>query len=248
MNIIMPAGKEKTKWVPEENKGLQKTASTEEQNAEAKEEDDSLYAAAEKYLKDKEEACGVMPDEEVAVVEVAPAEGEIADVAEVIEDIVPEGDVAEAEEVSEELSEGVEETLEEAVEEMKEAIDKVEEAITEQKEEEAVEENEEAEIEIEIEDEGNEEDEEEEPEGALKIEESSPCMAETEAETKESSDEAETVEASEEDNVEKTADSSEEFVRYSKISAPNRKKLKRFWGVDLKYPMDYVNLMVKDYE
>ena len=51
---------------------------------------------------------------------------------------------------------------------------------------------------------------------------------------------------SEEDMV--TARTANDFVKISKLSPENRKKIYNFWVNELNYPKDYVKLMVTDYE
>ena len=234
MSIIMTAGKEKVNWSPKDEKdeGLKKTASTEEQEVEAS-DDDKLYEAAKSFLENKVE-------KEAEAECVAEEEVEVVNDDSVVDDVV--------EEVSETVEGDAVSKVEDAVDKVEEALEEVKDAVEEcvDGDENAVEDisDDVAEVEIEVVDEEPVSDE-----GEIIVESEPVCescgavMAKNEEEeVKESSDEK----AEEEEVVE--ASSGDEFVRYSKISPKNRSKLRKYWKGMLAYAPDFVDLMTKDYE
>ena len=257
MTIIMPAGSKKFEWAPKdlEKETLQKTASA---GAQAVEDVNPLYEAAKKFVKAQMELEVLPPPSgEVSPCEGAPCDqsplggvdgiGEAAPVA----DAIPSADAipAEAEAAPsgvKDVAKAVQEVIEKAekaeavVGKVEQALDKVEQAAQEAKD--AV-----AECKGEAQGEAKGEAKEEKP-----GEEVAEVEIEVEDEKKdEDDDKEEIVKESDEkpkEKTEKDASTEDTFVRFAHISPENRTKLVTYWTKYLKYPKDWVNLMVKDYE
>lgn len=233
MSIIVPAGKKNIVWSPKEKKEVVlKTAQVEEKPAdECCEENDPLFDAAKDFADQAGKGDG-------AVVEVESVGAEKAE------------------------DEGKSE-LKDAVQEVKDAVEKVEVAVDK------VEGAEEAEIEVEVGEEPADEveievedvpGEQEVSSGEVMVVSDDPskcaCAKSEKKEVKEAKKEEckeckkTPCECKKEDKKEevKEAASEEEFCRFGKLSAINKKKVADYWVNYLGFPKDYVNLMVKDYE
>jgi len=247
MSVIVPAGKKRREWVPQDP--MVKTASAE--GAEVEEPKDELLEAAMGVLdrQAEEEKCDqpeceekeIKAEDDTEVVEAGEScdeeceieieiEEEPASPDEVLDEVKEDGVVTEEEEeVIEEAAvekiKGAVEVIEVALEEVvdaEEALEKVKDAIG------TVEE----------------------------VHEEMAADTDKPEEAEEDGDEVSFTEEVVEDSVEEAAEegdevlagSNEEFQRFAKISPKNRAKVADYWKNSLGYPADYVDLLTKDYE
>ena len=234
MTMIMPVGGNKIEWSPSDKK-FTKLASD---GAEVQEKDE-LLDAAKTHLAANEccEMCGQkMPEcgcdkvqkyDDMAVIEIEDAE--VPESTEALVEVSEDGVVTEDEEEAVE-GDAVSE-VKDAVEEVKEAVEKIEEAVLNIDE-----------VSIEVEDEVEDEVENESnvDEVSLEIEDGSDIESEIAGVMGIGNGEVE--------KEGRMASSNEEFIKLSMVSAPTRKKIVNYWSNLLKFPADYVKLMVKDYE
>ena len=244
MSMITPMGSKPT-WDSSEKDKMSKTASTKGQKAV---EENDLYTAAKRFLEaqakeengwckdcqcdpceckiEKESVTGFsantrFDDDEESVVEVDEKDEGIEEVAQSVSEAVKE-----VENKAEE-AEAVVEQVEEAIEKIEEAVQGVRDVCSSDEVE--------VEVDVDVEDEGEEEFSIEVSESD-EIEDGDDIIIESEPDS-----EARMASS-------KTASSSDDFVKLSKLSNENRKKIKNYWVNSLNYPKDYVDLMVKDYE
>lgn len=252
MSVIVPAGKNRRDWVPQES-ALVKTANTEE----AVEPKDELLEAA----------MGVLKRQEEVVVEAA-----VEKVCKCAEECKCDGDCncaegCKCEETTEACTASHEEECDEVeieveVEEEKEpeeVLDEVkEDGVVTEEEEEVVEQAAVEKIkgavetiEIALEEVTDAE------EALTKVKEAVETVEEVHEEMGEGTEETEDTgevsftEEIVEDSVEDepvVASSEEEFCKFAKISPKNRAKIANYWKNSLGYPADYVDLLTKDYE
>jgi hypothetical protein len=248
MSVIVPAGKNRRDWVPQDS-SLVKTASTEEavepkdelleaaKGVLAKQEEEVVVEAAEKC-----EACGKIAEECECEPEVdaeqkeagmACGEEECPECDEVEIEVEETEETEEPEEVLEEVKEDgvVTEEEEEVVEEA--AVEKIKGAVET--------------IEVALEEVSDAE------EALSKVKDAVETVEEVhdEMEDGEEADEVSFTEEVIEDSVEDepvVASSEEEFCKFAKISPKNRAKIADYWKNSLGYPADYVDLLTKDYE
>ena len=219
MAVIMPAGKTPFDWSPKvEKEEMVKHASTKKQAA--KEQSQSVS--------DKEALF------EIAKRVLAEREESYVETDAMSEDFEEDGETSETSTAAEAL-----EKAEEAIEQAEEAIEVAIEEVCPVAAEEEIEiplDEEDGIVEIEI--------EESEIPGETTVEDDTivegrqECVADEDNSDEEDAEDEVSIEASTEDD----------FVRLSKISPANRKKLYSYWTQDLGYPPDYCKLLVKDYE
>jgi len=234
MTMIVPAGNKNVVWSPE--KDMVKTAAT--SVSQDIEDTNPLYVAAKKFLEaqvQEEASEAPMKDEGAAVIEIETPEGE------------------KMEEEGKDQTEVAVEKIEEAVVELKDAVGMEQKAEGE-------------EVEIEVEEVGSPKMDDAAPF------ETSPCnekanddiivksepetcacgakMAKKEEKKEECKCGKEPCECEDKKEVEmdKSAASDGEFVKYAKLSPANKSKLAEYWTKALGFPKEYVALMTKDYE
>jgi len=221
MAVIMPSGKAQVDWSPivKDEEGIVKHASTNEQ---ANEEQSQPVSDKEALY-------------EIAQRVLAERGEESCGTSVMSEDEM--GEFGEGEEGGEGGAKAALEKAEEAIEEAEEAIAEVKEEVCPGSE------LAEEEIEIPLGEEGIVEVELEEPEipGETPVEDDS--IVESEDEVDDIVDDED-----DEDEIAVEASTEDDFIRISKISPANRKKLYSYWTQDLGYPADYCKLLVKDYE
>jgi len=237
MPQIMPAGKAQVDWSPkiqEEDEMVKHSSTNKAPKAKFVSDKDALVAIAKRVLAEREDLLPFMSDEDSGV-------EDVEDVEEVSIDGIDGIDgIEDVEEVGVEAAIG---KVEDALEDVTEAIAEVKAEVCDDPIED--------EIEIPIGDgEGIVEIEVEEPEipGETSVEDDTVVEGREERLAKDEVDAIVDGEDDSEDEVAIEASTDDDFIRLSKISPANRKKLYTYWTQDLGYPKDYCKLLVQDYE